>query len=232
MVGSALGIRATATRPGTSALGANRSPRQRGRRIEPSAWFVACSNCWWPAVWLVQQSVTRLPAYWAMHRSDEAGQPDCSPIGTTFVSRPRQVADLATTASLRIGWDPMGDGPSQPGGDITNTTRDDRRAPACQFAMPNRGRNATWHWHETTATTRSGSPGQAAMIELLEPMSASSGQLRVNRIGAGVVRCPRAGSGGFPRRPESEGCYPRRTPQNSGNIDFTMFLMSERNAVG
>jgi hypothetical protein len=34
------------------------------------------------------------------------------------------------------------------------------------------------------------------------------------------------------RRPESEGCYPRRTPQNSGYIDFTMPLMSERNAVG
>ena len=30
----------------------------------------------------------------------------------------------------------------------------------------------------------------------------------------------------------SEGRYPRRTPQNSGNIDFTMSLMSERNAVG
>ena len=26
--------------------------------------------------------------------------------------------------------------------------------------------------------------------------------------------------------------YPRRTPQNSGNIAFTMSLMSERNAVG
>jgi hypothetical protein len=33
-------------------------------------------------------------------------------------------------------------------------------------------------------------------------------------------------------RPASEDCYPRRTPQNSGNIAFTMSLMSERNAVG
>ena len=51
-------------------------------------------------------------------------------------------------------------------------------------------------------------------------------------IGAGSLRLRRAGSGGFSRRREPEGCYPRRTPQNSGYIAFTMSLMSERNAVG
>jgi hypothetical protein len=72
---------------------------------------------------------------------------------------------------------------------------------------------------------------QAAMIDVLKLMSAS-GQLNVNRIGAGSLRLHRADAGGFPRRREPESCYPRRTPQNSGYIDFTMSLISERNAVG
>ncbi len=72
---------------------------------------------------------------------------------------------------------------------------------------------------------------QATMIGLPKPPSASC-QFKVNRIGAGSFWLRRAGPGGSLRQPESEVCYPRRTPQNSGNIDFTISLMSERNAVG
>jgi hypothetical protein len=35
-----------------------------------------------------------------------------------------------------------------------------------------------------------------------------------------------------PHLREPDRCYPRCTPQNSGNIDLTMSLMSELNAVG
>ena len=56
---------------------------------------------------------------------------------------------------------------------------------------------------------------------------AASGQLRVNFGG----RPPSGRTGWGPHRREDDR-YPRCTPQNSGNIDFTMSLMSERNAVG
>jgi hypothetical protein len=100
-----------------------------------------------------------------MHCDNEPGMPDCSPIGTVFVSRPRKLDNGRTTARLRICWEPMRDRTGLPGGNTTPTQ--DGMIAECQRANaePRRQRDTALarrgsdYTDRLTAAVRDGRPG-------------------------------------------------------------------------
>ena len=170
-----------------------------------------------------------------MHCGNEVGMPDCSPIGTAFVSRPRKVGERANDGPPPdlLGADARSHGLAG-GKRDPDTRRDDRRMPACQCRTAAATRHGTGTGAATTQTVtaavRDGRPGYRCfgwklVVRRIRPSTARSCRSRTFAGSPPKCRVDKPALGGGE---QNAGAAPFDKCPSSGSLRQSLILRSWR----